>query len=60
MVRRVLRAERHREEALLAAAHDELADVEERAGDLAALNDADRARLLDDIERVGSPGAEVT
>ena len=50
MVRRVVRTERHREEALLPAARYEVAHVEERVGDLAVAHDADRADLLDDVE----------
>src|SRR6185437_13143015 len=53
VVRGVLRTERHRQQALFAAAHDEAPDVEERARDLAVANDADGAGLLDDVERVG-------
>ena len=42
--------ERHREEALLPAALHERPDVEEGAGDLAAANDRDHTRLLDDVQ----------
>ena len=49
--RRVVRRERDREETLLAAAHDEGADVEERRRpDLPALEHEDPPRLLDDVE----------
>ena len=43
--------ERDREEPLLAAAANPAADVEEGAGHLAALDDLDRALLLDDVQR---------
>ena len=43
--------ERDREQPLLAAALDPAADVEEGAGHLTALDDLDRARLLDDVQR---------
>jgi hypothetical protein len=51
VIRRVSRVERHREQALLAAALDDAAQVEERACDPAVLDDADGAGLLDDIQR---------
>ena len=54
---RVVLRERKAEEALLAARDDARADVEERRGpDLALLDDADRALLLDDVEAVRLAG----
>ena len=53
-VRRVARVERHREQPLLAAPRDLAGDVEERLREHGAvLDDADRARLLDDEEARG-------
>ena len=51
MVARVVRVERNREQALLAAALDEGVDVEERLRlDLAVDEHANHARLLDHVE----------
>jgi hypothetical protein len=51
-----VRAERHREQTLLSPALDLAPDVEEGAGDRPVADDLDRARLLDDVERVGIAG----
>src|SRR5580765_5122461 len=56
MVRRVVRVESHRQEALLTAAHDDVVNVEERPRDVSAADDLDRPPLLDDVERVGIDG----
>jgi hypothetical protein len=43
------------EQALLAAACDPRADVEQGAGDAPVLDDADPALLLDDVELCAAP-----
>ena len=51
--RRIVGREREPEQPLLPARRDEPADVEERLGsNLAALDDPDEARLLDDVELI--------